>query len=97
MQAVRKPECPESGLANTVGWLSLLRRSGNALSNPLHRAVYICCTGAAVRLPLLSVPLLWHKRTGRVFGAVSLTREQHFQRNGATDLWKMLCLTKLPP
>lgn len=54
-QAVRKPEHPESGLANTVDWLSLLKRSGNALSNPLYRAAYVCSAGAEVRLPLLSI------------------------------------------
>ena len=53
--------------------------------------------GAEVRLPLLSVPLFWHKGTRRVFGAVSLACEQHFQRNRATDLRKTLYLTKLPP
>lgn len=42
MQVVRKPERPESSLANTVGWLSLLKRSGNALSNLLHRAANVC-------------------------------------------------------
>lgn len=67
-QAVRKPKHVESSLANSMGWLSLLKRAGNALSNPLHRAAHICHAGAEVRFPQLSAPLFQHKGTGTVFG-----------------------------
>lgn len=46
------------------------------------------CAGVEARLPLCSVPLFFfcHTVVGEVFGAISLTRDQHFQRSGARNL-----------